>query len=102
MYMKTLKKEGLMNTVTAYEKQETVLREFPEEECVTVGGDFEGHIGKRGDGCEEHGGQGYGEKNEDRSRILEMAQSMEMFCVHTGFTKKDKHLIIYKSGGMLS
>lgn len=48
MYMKILKKKGLMSAVTAYmpqvgcpnqendefyEKLDTVLREFPEEEC---------------------------------------------------------------------
>lgn len=55
-------------------------------------------MGKRDGYKEELGIQGYGERNEEGNRILQMTQSLQLFCVNTRFTKPGEHLITHKSG----
>ena len=65
-----------------------------------VGGDLNGHVGKLQSAFDrEHGGYGCGQRNEEGKCILEVAQSMDLFCANTGFRKKDQHLVTYSSGG---
>jgi len=45
-----------------------------------------------------HGGKGYGTRNEEGERMLEMVESLELFFVNTGFQKREEHLVTYKSG----
>ena len=80
------------------EELESMVRQLPESEKVIVGADLNWHIGQTADGFEdEHGGCGYGSKNEDGERILELAQSLQLLLANTGFTKKE-HLRTYESG----
>lgn len=47
-----------------------MLKEFPEEESLIVEGYFNRYVGKRGDGYKDDHAEGYGERNEEGSRVL--------------------------------
>ena len=54
---------------------------------------------ERGNGFEGiHGGKGYGIRNTEGERLLEMAEGLDLFVANTGFQKKTQHLVTYKSG----
>ena len=81
---------------------EDLIGEMSEKEELVIGGDLNGHIRKEIDGYPRvHGGQGYGEKNEEGRRILDMVQRNNLVC-NTRYKKKDDHLITYSSGGRKS
>jgi len=47
-----------------WEELDEVIQSVPQAEKLFIGGDFNGHIGRRGDGYETiHGGYAYGERN---------------------------------------
>ena len=45
------------------------------------------------------GGHGYGERNEEGEKILDMAQRKELLICTTRYRKKEEHLITFSSGG---
>jgi len=68
------------------------------DEKLLIGGDFNGHIRRIGDGYETvHGGFGYGEKNNGEVSILDFAVAYELSIVNSYFKKED-HLISFNSG----
>ena len=62
-------------------------------------GDFNGHVG-----CSSnvysgvHGGFGYGKKNCEGERLLELTDSVDMIVGNTFFKEDPEKLILYKSG----
>jgi len=73
-----------------------------DERCV-IGGDLNGHVGRGSDVISRvHGGMCYGEGNEDGERVIDFAISNDMVISNTIFTKRQEHLITYKSGGRAS
>ena len=46
-----------------------------------------------------HGGMSVGAKNEERERILTMAQTHNLARINTFYTQTEEKLIIYRSGG---
>ena len=57
------------------EELETLARSVPQSEQLVIGADMNGHVGSDANGYEGiHGGYGYGVRNEEGSRFLEMVQ----------------------------
>ena len=115
MMLKLATGEGIINIVSAYapqsgcsdeekvrfyEELESLLRGLPEEERVVLGADLNGHVGEENASFEgSHGGKGYGVRNAEGVRVLEMAEECNFILANTLFTKKEEHLITFKSGG---
>ncbi|ESN95833.1 hypothetical protein HELRODRAFT_179020 [Helobdella robusta] len=69
------------------------------DEFVVLLGDLNGHVGADADGYEGvHGGWGYGIRNEEGRRVLELADAHSMMVGNTWFTRKPAQLITYRSG----
>lgn len=82
-----------------WEMLEQALLEIPKEEKVIIGADLNGHVGKDRKGfMRQHGGWGYGARNEGGEEILKVAQAYDLAIVNTFFQKKEEHLITFKSG----
>ena len=65
-----------------------------------VMGDFNRHVGCSSNGYfEVHGGFGYGERNREGERLLELADSLDMIIGDTFFKKDHEKLISCKSDG---
>ena len=83
-----------------WEKLEDHLQSFDPSEHLIIAGDFNGHVGQSRNGFEQcHGGQGFGTRNEEGSRILEFAEAHNLAVTNTYFRKKTSHLVTYYSGG---
>ncbi|KAI5715325.1 hypothetical protein M8J77_014185 [Diaphorina citri] len=83
-------------------KQE--IDSIPREERVIIGGDLNGHVGRKGNETRGrvHGGWSVGVENEEGRRIVDFALASDMALFNTFFEKQDKHLITYRSGGVTS
>lgn len=82
--------------------QEEFEKVQEEERCV-IGGDLNGHVGRGFNVISRiHGGMCYGDRNEDGERVIDYAISNDMAISNTMFTKRQEHLITYKSGGRAS
>ena len=63
------------------------------------GADLNGHVGDKRDGFErEHGGNGYGQRNDEGEDVLRFAKAYNLAIVNTFFNKREDHIITYKSG----
>ena len=74
---------------------------IPRSELLIPCGDWNGHVGRAGtDYREVHSGMGYCRSEPDvkGERILEYALAFDLLLGNTCFTKRDSHLITYKSG----
>ncbi|XP_061422345.1 mucin-like protein [Lethenteron reissneri] len=70
------------------------------EEQLVIGGDLNGHVGSALDGYpRNHGGQGYGTRNDEGNRALDFAEAHDLVLANTFFKKRPSHLITYASGG---
>ena len=59
-----------------------------------------GHIGQVANGFHEaHGNFGYGTRNAEGERILEIVEAMGYVVTSTLFKKRQSHLVTYESGG---
>src|SRR6218665_2194181 len=64
-----------------------------------MGADMNGHVGTDINGYEQvHGGHGYGMRNEEGERFLEMAQGLDLTIMNTYFKKPEEQKITYRSG----
>jgi len=67
---------------------------------IVVGGDLNGHVGTNVDGYDGvHGGYGFGERNADGERILELCDAMELIVMNTCFKRQKNKLATYVSDG---
>ena len=79
------------------------LEKVDESERCIVGGDMNGHIGNGHDAINWiHGGNAYGEGNEDGEKIIDLALSFDLVIGNTIFCKKHEHLLTYRSGDRAS
>jgi hypothetical protein len=79
------------------------VRKVPTGDIVILGGDLNGHVGISPNGFDQvHGGHGYGERNDDGTRILEFAESHELCLLNTCFRKRVEHQMTFKSGSATS
>ena len=75
----------------------------PTEEMLLVCGDLNGHVGKTSGGFEDlHGGYGYGVRNPEGTRILEVCAAADLVITNTYFTKCDSQLLTFCSGNACS
>ena len=78
---------------------EEYINTIPQAELLILAGDLNAHVGERSDGYEGvHGGRGFGRRNVEGERILEMADALELKIMNTMYKKRQEHLITYKSG----
>ena len=83
-----------------WDSLDELVREFPTDQRLIIGGDLNGHIGAATDGyAGVHGGFGYGERNEEGCTILEFAIAHDLVVANSFFKKSDAHLITFQSGG---
>ena len=68
------------------------------DKYLVVCGDFNGHVGKA-PVCfnGEHGGRGFGSRNIDGIRILDLCTAANLAITNTYFMKPDSHLVTYQS-----
>ena len=82
-----------------YEDLISLVSKVGDNELLVIGGDFNGHVGKEANGYQGiHGGFGYGTRNIEGERILEMSAALDMVVCNTFFQKRDSRLITYSSG----
>ena len=75
----------------------------PTEEMLLVCGDLNGHVGKTSGSFEDlHGGYGYGVRNPEGTRILEVCAAADLVITNTYFTKCDSQLLTFCSGNACS
>ena len=66
---------------------------------VVLAGDMNGHVGSSNVGYDgTHGGFGYGARNADGSRILEIADELNLVICNTLFMKQESKLVSYVAG----
>ena len=83
-----------------WEQLEQELSLIPDGERVILGGDLNGHVGRRRDGIERmHGGWGIGERNAEGERVMDFAMTFGMAICNTFLQKRDCQFVTYKSGG---
>uniref|UniRef100_A0A1S3ZHN9 Craniofacial development protein 2-like n=1 Tax=Nicotiana tabacum TaxID=4097 RepID=A0A1S3ZHN9_TOBAC len=113
MAIKLVVGRSTLNVISAYAPQvgldEEVKRRFWEEldkvvrgtsptEKLFIGGDFNGHIGSSSSGYGEvHGGFGCGVRNGGGTSLLDFARAFELVIVNSIFSKKEEHLITFRS-----
>ena len=79
---------------------EDLMSRVPITEKFVVVADRNGHVETNpGVFQSVHAGKGYGQRNREGEKILEMMESLDMALENTFFDKKEEHIIIYKSGG---
>ena len=84
---------------TFYEQLLTSIHSVDDSELHFIAGDFNGHVGKESvnfDGY--HGGKGYGTRNPEGLRILDLCSATDMAVTNTFFDKNQNKLITYSSG----
>lgn len=115
MAVKVLINEEIVNIISAYAPQvgckneekdefwnifDRTMENIPENEKLWIGADLNGHIGKDNSGFERaHEGHVFGVRNVEGERILESAEAADLVIANSCFSKRDEHLITYKSGG---
>ena len=114
MGLKFVKNKRVWNVISAYapqqgcseeekeefrEKLEEYIETLPRNEMLILSGDMNAHVGEISDGFEGvHGGRGFGRRNLEGERFLELAEAMNLVLLNTQFKKRRSHLVTYKSG----
>ena len=81
-----------------YELLLSSLFRLSENKVVFLGGDLNGHVGGSITAMSVHGGFGYGTRNQEGERILELGAALKMCVCTTFFKKRDSRLVTYVSG----
>ena len=82
-----------------FEKLLGVVARVPNDEFLMVCGDLNGHVGQGSNGFEgHHGGNGFGVRNQDGTRILDLCVATNLAITNTFYRKQDSRLITYCSG----
>ena len=67
-----------------YESLEQMVTSVPDKEEIAIGAYLNGHVGDKRDGFErEHGGNGYGQRNDEGEDVLRFAQAYNLAIVNT-------------------
>lgn len=73
------------------------------DEFIMLLGDLNGHVGADAEGYEGvHGGYGYGVRNVEGCRVLELADAYSMVVGNTLFKREPARLFTYRSGEVMS
>ncbi|EPB67156.1 hypothetical protein ANCCEY_13749 [Ancylostoma ceylanicum] len=72
-----------------YDELDEAIKGVPESDYLTIGGDFNGHVGQDRKGFERvHGGRGFGIRYQDGERIVDMAEAHDLAIACTFFMKR--------------
>ncbi|EPB68816.1 hypothetical protein ANCCEY_12100 [Ancylostoma ceylanicum] len=96
--------DGFWTVVSVYAPQ-CGCTEAEKEACdyITVAGGFNGHVGQDRKGFDRvHGGRGFGRRNQEGERIVELAEAHDLAIAITFFMKWESPKITYFSGGRQS
>ena len=75
-----------------------MVRAAPTNEKLFIR-DLNGHVGSTNVGYElDHGGFGYGSKNQEGEDILDFDVAYNLVIANTFFRKRDSHLVTFSSG----
>ena len=75
------------------------MRNIKLGEEIIIGADLNGHVGRDRSGFEqEHGGNSFGDRNDEEEDVLRFAQAYNLEIVNTFFQKQEEHIITYKGG----
>ncbi|EYC03721.1 hypothetical protein Y032_0092g2586 [Ancylostoma ceylanicum] len=86
-----------------YDELDEAIKGVPESDYLTIGGDFNGHVGQDRKGFERvHGGRGFGIRYQDGERIVDMAEAHDLAIACTFFMKRESQKVTYCSGGQKS
>ncbi|EYB89092.1 hypothetical protein Y032_0236g3216 [Ancylostoma ceylanicum] len=86
-----------------YDELDKAIKGVPESDYLTIGGDFNGHVGQDRKGFERvHGGRGFEIRNQDGERIVDMAEAHDLAFASTFFMKRDSQKVTYCSAGQKS
>ena len=84
---------------TFFENLLGTVSKVPECEFLVIGSDLNGHVGESGsDYAGFHGGCGYGQRNNEGLRILDMCAAGNLAISNTFFKKPSNKLVTYQSG----
>ena len=87
---KDLLNEQVLVLVTSLAPSETLV--------ITV--DFNGHAGQHSQGfSRHHGGYGYGTRNQEGLRVLDLCAATDLAVTNTFFRKRNSHLVTDNTGG---
>ena len=82
-----------------YDALQTIVTKVPGSEQLFICGDLNGHVGADSMGYSEvHGGYGYGLRNPEGERILELCVANDLLVGNSWYQKKPLHLVTYQSG----
>uniref|UniRef100_A0A915I4S8 Endonuclease/exonuclease/phosphatase domain-containing protein n=1 Tax=Romanomermis culicivorax TaxID=13658 RepID=A0A915I4S8_ROMCU len=75
------------------------LQSFEPSDHLAIIGDLNRHVRSTRDGCDEHhSGHGFGNRNNDGSRILDWVEAHDFTVTNTFFKRRPTHLITYDRG----
>ena len=75
-----------------------VISEAPSETLV-IAGDFDDHVGQHSQSFSQyHGGNGYGKRNQEGMRILDLCGATYLSVTNTFFRKRNSQLVSTSSG----
>ena len=81
------------------EKLEDYIERIPRTELMVPARDMNAHVGDMYDGFKGvHGGGGFGRRNVEGERFLELAEARNLIILNTQFVKRKNHLVTYRSG----
>lgn len=68
-----------------WQQLEALMKTFPPQEQIFLGGDLNGHVGRNNRGNKRwHGSFGVGQRNDEGDEIIQFAKSFDMVIIHGG------------------
>ena len=81
-----------------YEQLLVLVTSTAPPETILIAGDFNDHAGQHSQGfSRHHGGYGYGTRNQEGMRILDLCADTDLAVTNTFFRKRNSHLVTYNS-----
>ncbi|XP_047257570.1 uncharacterized protein LOC124889642 [Capsicum annuum] len=81
-----------------WEDLDEVVKSVPSSEKIVIAGDFNGHIRVLSRGYDNvHGGYDFSDRNSEGDAMLDFARAFGLVVVNSSFSKKEDHLITFRS-----
>ena len=83
-----------------YEQLLVLVTSVATLETLVIAGNFNVHVGQDSQGFSwHHGGYGYGTRNQEGTRILDLCAATDLTVTNAFIRKRNSQLVIYNSGG---
>ena len=83
-----------------YDQLLVLVTSVASSETLVIAGDFNGHVGHCSQGFSRyHGGYGYGTRNQEGIRILNLCTTTDLAVTNTFFRKKKSQIVTFNSRG---